>query len=414
MISEQQKKILAYPFTDYDYIICDGAIRSGKTSLLTVAFVDWAMREFDGCDFIIMGNSVGSVKRNIVNPYMSLAYARKRYAIDYNRGSNLLTVSKGKRSNRFNVFGANNERSYEAVQGLTAAGALIDEVALCNERAFNVALGRLSVDGAKAFFSTNPSYPLHWFRQEWILRAKEQNALYLRFSLDDNPSLTDKVKERLARQYHGVFYDRYIRGLWVVAEGLVYQFDSPLEYTCDQDDAWGWETDAEGRQRPGRGSWYISIDYGITNPFAAILWRVTPDRAYAVDCYYFDSRKLSRRRTDREHYEAVCELAGDLPIEEIVIDPSANSFKEEIWRAGRFAVVDADNSVLDGIAITDQMLHDGSVKISEACADGLAEMQAYRWDEKAVGDRVIKESDHFCDAMRYQCQTVLRHTLRGY
>lgn len=414
MISEQQKKILAFPYTDYDYIICDGAIRSGKTSLIMVAYVDWAMRNYNEQDFIIMGNSVRTVERNIINPYTALAYTKKRYDAEYKRGDHVLTVKAKDRTNRFNVFGANNEKAYEAVQGLTAAGALIDEVALCNERAFNTAIGRLSVDGAKTFFSTNPSYPLHWFNQDWILKAEELNALYLPFTMDDNPSLSDDTKERLKRQYHGVFYERYILGKWVVAEGLVYQFDDPSEYTCSSDEAWGWIEDREGNIKPGNGYWYISIDYGITNPFAAILWRVTPEKAYAVKEYYFDSRKLNRRRTDREHYEAVRELAGDLLIQEIIIDPSANSFKEEIWRDGRFDVTDANNSVSDGIPVTDQMLHDGSVKISEECTNLLKELQLYRWDDKAVGDKPIKEYDHACDALRYMCNTVLRFDLRDY
>lgn len=413
-ISDKQKKILAYPFTDYDYIILDGAIRSGKTSIGMVSYVDWAMRTFDDQDFIIMGNSVGTVERNIISPYRSLSYAKKRYKTKYNGGGHILTVSSGTKSNRFYIFGANNEKSYEAVQGLTAAGAFIDEVSLCNEKAFNTAIGRLSVEGAKSFFSTNPSYPLHWFYQDWILKAKELNALYLQFQMDDNPSLSEKVKDRLKRQYHGVFYDRYIRGLWIVAEGLIYQFDSANDYTCSSDEAWGWYEDNNGNIRPGKGSWYISIDYGITNPFAAILWRVTPTCAYAVEEYYFNSRELNRRRTDSEHYEAVSRLASDLPIDTIIIDPSANSFKEEICRKGRFVVRDADNSVVDGISLTDQMLHDGSVKISENCKNGLQEIQMYRWDEKRIGDVPIKENDHFMDAMRYQCYTVLRYLLKNY
>lgn len=414
-IGDKQKKILAYPYTDYDYIICDGAIRSGKTSLMMVAYVDWAMRNYNDQDFIIMGNSIGSARRNIINPYKSLSYAKKRYKIDYNQGTNVLTVKTKNKVNRFNVFGANNEKSYEPVQGLTAAGALIDEVALCNEKAFNTAIGRLSVEGAKAFFSTNPSYPLHWFYQDWILKAKELNALYLHFEMGDNPSLSDKVKERLSRQYHGVFHNRYIRGLWVVAEGLVYQFDSPDEYTCSDQEAFGWTKNQKGEIVPGYGEWYISIDYGITNPFAAVLWRVTPDRAFACKEYYYDRKEHGDRgRTDSEHYEAVCELAGNLPIEYIVIDPSASSFKEEIWRAGKYDVIDANNSVIDGIAVTDQMLHDGSVKISENCTHGLQEMQLYRWDEKAIGDKVIKEKDHFCDQLRYVSYTVLRYNLKRY
>lgn len=402
--SAQQQKILAFPYSRYDAIICDGAIRSGKTSLATVAYVDWAMREFDGKDFIFLGNSVGAVRRNVILPYEGLAYARRRYKMDYNASSSVLTVSKGKRRNRFYVFGANNVRSYQAIQGMTAAGCFVDEAALLDQMAVDTATGRCSVEGARLFFNTNPSYPSHWFKREWIDRADELNALYLRFTMDDNPSLSDKVKEQYKRRYRGVFYDRYILGLWVVAEGLVYQFDSPDEFTASDKEAAG----------DGKGEWAISIDYGITNPFAAILWRVTPSRAYAVREYYFDSRALGRRRTDREHYEAVEQLAEGLPVYDLVVDPSANSFKEEAWRAGRFNVYDADNAVIDGITLTDQMLHDGSIKIGEACVNTIREMGLYRWNNKAQKDEVIKEDDHAMDAMRYMAQTRLKFMLRGY
>lgn len=371
---------------------------------MMVSFVNDAMGRYNNQEFIILGNSVESVNRNVIQPYKALGYARKRYKIDWNQGRHILTVKSDKAENRFHIFGANNQRSYEPIQGMTAAGCMVDEVAICNKMAVETATARCSVDGSRLWFNCNPSYPTHWFREEWILQAKQKNALYLHFTMDDNPSLSDSIKERYRSLWKGVFYDRYIRGQWVVAEGLVYQFDSPDDYTVTHEEAIG----------DNRGTWYISIDYGITNPFAALLWRVTDNTAYVVDEYYFNSKKENFRKTDSEHYQSVCELAEGHNIESIIIDPSSSSFKEEIWRGDRFDTYDAKNSVIEGIRITDRMLHNGEIKISETCVNGIVEMGEYRWDETSVKDKPIKENDHFCDSMRYMANTILKYDLAGY
>lgn len=412
MISEKQLKILAFPYSKYDTLICDGAIRSGKTSLMSVAFFDWAMREFSGRNFIILGYTYGAAVRNIIDPYIEMSYAKKRYRMKFTqsaRGSAVLTIRRGSRVNYFYVFGADNARAFKKIQGFTAAGVLADEVALIEKSAFDQALARCSVDGARYWFSCNPANPHHWFYTDWILKASEQNALYLHFLMDDNPALSEATKARFARQYSGVFADRYIRGLWVVAEGLVYPLDG-IEYQVSDEDARGLHTDRQGRVVEGNGEWYISVDYGTLNPFAAILWRVTQSCAYAVDVYYYNGRE-ERPRTDAEHHAALEELAGKRPIESIIIDPSAGSFKAEINAHDRFLVQDADNTVIDGIATTYNMLRGGQIKISEKCTAIIEELGLYQWDSKANKDTVIKEYDHAMDAMRYFVMTVLRYIL---
>lgn len=413
MISEKQMKILAFPYSKYDTLICDGAIRSGKTSIMSVAFFDWAMREFTGQNFIILSYTYGAAVRNIIDPYMEMSYAKKRYKMNFSqsaKGSSVLTISRGDTTNYFYVFGADNARSFKKIQGFTAAGVFADEVALIDKSAFDQALARCSVDGSRYWFNCNPSNPRHWFYTDWILKAKEQNALYLHFLMDDNPSLSDKVKKRFSRQYSGVFADRYIKGLWVVAAGLVYPLED-VEYQVTDEEARGLHENKNGEIVEGNGEWYISVDYGTLNPFAAILWRVTPTCAYAVSEYYYDGRKENRPRTDSEHYEALEELAGNRPIETIVIDPSAGSMKAEIYRHDRFLVKDADNNVIDGITTTYNMLRNGQIKISTKCTGIIDELGLYRWDDKAEKDKVIKENDHAADAMRYFTMTELQYLL---
>lgn len=414
MISDKQKKILAFPYSKYDALVASGAIRSGKSSLMTVAFIDDCMSRYNGQRFGICGKTVGSAIENVITPWMMMTRTKKRYRVKFARSSKLLTVSRGNVTNTFEVFGGKDEASYMLIQGRTLAGVLMDEVALMPRSFVNQATARCSVDGSRLWFNCNPDSPRHWFYTEWMLGAKSKNALVLEFELRDNPSLTEHIIERYESMYNGVFYDRYILGKWVIAEGLVYQFDSPEEYTVSHEEASGEVIDDRGEKHIGRGAYYLSIDYGITNPFACLLWRVTPERAYIVDEYYFASRDQGRRRTDAEHYDAIDSFAKDYPIEAIVIDPSANSFKEEIYRRGKYSVYDADNSVLDGIQVTDQMLHDGAVKISDTCENMLKEMQLYRWDDKASKDQVIKENDHALDSARYICNTILKYELKGY
>lgn len=415
MIGDKQKKILAFGYSKYDALICYGAIRSGKTSLMMVAFVDWAMREFNGKRFGICGKTVKSAIENVISPYLAMTRTKEMYSTKFNRSTGLLTITRNGRTNVFEVFGGRDESSYTLIQGRTLAGVLLDEVALMPQSFVNQATARCSIDGSRLWFSCNPESPRHWFYTEWVLGASRKNALVLHFELEDNPSLSERIIERYKSMYHGVFYDRYIKGLWVIAEGLVYQFERESEYTCTSKEAHGWiENERTGERREGAGAWYISIDYGTINPFAAILWRVTPDRAYAVDEYNFDSKAEGRRRTDSEHYDAVLRLASGRPIDGIIIDPSASSFKEEIWRNGTFNVIDGDNDVLNGIRVTDQMLHGGEIKISESCSAMIAEMGLYRWDDKAGKDQVIKENDHAMDSMRYMANTVLKYELRRY
>ncbi len=224
MISEKQKKILAFPYSKYDALICDGAVRSGKTTIMTVSFIRWAMENFSGQRFGLCGKTVDSCIKNLIEPYISMSYAKKRYTLRWRRSQKILEVRWGRKVNYFEVFGGRDESSYALIQGRTLAGVLLDEVVLMPESFVNQALARCSVEGAKFWFSCNPGNPNHWFKKEWIDQREDHNALYLHFEMADNPSLSQKTLKRYQSMYSGVFYDRYIRGLWVPAEGLVYQY----------------------------------------------------------------------------------------------------------------------------------------------------------------------------------------------
>lgn len=403
MISEKQQKILAFKYSDYDSLICDGAIRSGKTTIMMVAFVDWAMENFSGQRFGVCGKTVGSAIENIIVPYISMSYAKKRYILHWRRSSKILEVRRGTTVNYFEVFGGKDESSYALIQGRTLAGVLLDEVVLMPQSFVNQALARCSVEGARSWFSCNPESPRHWFKEEWIDNREEHNALRLHFTLDDNPSLSEKKKEQYKRDFTGVFYDRYVLGLWVLAEGLVYPMFNDSEHLFD-------ELPWMERQR---GRWYISLDYGTVNPTAAGLWCLYQGTAWMVDEYYYDSREAGKiQLTDEEHYAGIELLAGEHKIERIVVDPSAASFKACIRRHGRFPVWDANNAVIDGIRLTGTLLQAGRIKIHRSCKGIISEFGQYRWDTDAPEDAVIKEFDHAMDQLRYLCNTVMEREVR--
>lgn len=221
-ISKKQRQIMAFPFTSYDALICDGAIRSGKTVFMMLSFVDDAMRRYNNQRFGICGKTVDSTIKNIITPYMQTVYANEKYAIEWKRADKVLEVSRDGVKNIFEVFGGKDESSFQLIQGRTLAGVLLDEVALQPRSFVEQALARCSVEGSKMWFNCNPDNPAHWFNKEWILKAKEKNALHLHFELRDNPSLSEKIVQRYENMYSGVFYLRYIKGLWVAAEGAIY------------------------------------------------------------------------------------------------------------------------------------------------------------------------------------------------
>ena len=392
MISDKQKKILAFPYSQYDALICDGAVRSGKTSIMMWAFVRWAMDNFNGQRFGICGKTVDSATKNIVDPFTSMSLAKERYIIRWRRSEKILEVRRGTVTNIFEVFGGKDESSFTLIQGRTLAGVLLDEVVLMPRSFVEQALTRCSVDGAKLWFSCNPGSPQHWFFVEWIQRHKERNALYLHFKMTDNPGLSEKTLARYEAMFTGVFRQRYIDGLWVLAEGLIYSVfgDSTIVPTIERE----------------YSRYVIAIDYGILNPMAMLLWGFCDGVWYQVDEYYHSGRETSRQKTDQEYYEDLEQLAGDRYIDCLIIDPSATSFIALVKQKRRFRIRQAKNDVIDGIQKTASAIQQGKIKVNDCCKRTIKEYGLYSWDEKADEDRPIKDNDHAMDATRYFVNTM--------
>ncbi|MGN0674757.1 MAG: PBSX family phage terminase large subunit [Oscillospiraceae bacterium] len=389
--SPKQKTVLTWwrseRYKSCDAVICDGAVRSGKTLCMSISFAAWAMANFNGGVFAVCGKTVTSLKRNVAAPLLSALRGLGFSCVEKVSGS-YADISAGGRTNRFYFFGGRDEGSAALIQGITLCGVLLDEVVLMPRSFVEQALARCSVEGSKLWFSCNPSYPYHWFYREWILKAREKNALYLHFTMDDNPSLSDEVRERYRRLYSGVFYDRFVLGKWVAAEGLVYPMFSEKRHIA--------KTLPEQFER-----FAVSCDYGTVNPSSFGLWGKCGETWYRIGEYYYSSKREGMSRTDEEHYEGLRKLIGGRAVDGVIVDPSAASFIECIRRHGEFPVIAAKNDVVSGIRRCSDALRDGRIMFAEGCADILREFSLYRWDESRGGDVPVKENDHAMDDMRY-------------
>nr|DAS35765.1 MAG TPA: large terminase [Caudoviricetes sp.] len=393
--STKQKKVLTWwlpasPVHDKDGIIADGAIRSGKTISMSLSFSLWAMENFNGQNFGMCGKTIGSFRRNVLF-WLKLMLKSRGYKTEDKRADNLLIVTKGDKTNYFYIFGGKDERSQDLIQGITLAGVFFDEVALMPESFVNQATGRCSVEGSKFWFNCNPDGPYHWFKLNWIDKKEEKNILYLHFTMDDNLSLSEKIKNRYKSMYSGVFFKRYILGLWVVAEGIIYSMFDKEKHVCDA-------TEFSYKE------YYISCDYGTQNATVFGLWGKTIDGKHVlINEYYYSGRDKGIQKTDTQYADDLEKFIGDYKVKRIIVDPSAASFIAELRKRG-YRVQKAKNDVLDGIRLTASFMTQDKLLIDKDCVETLKEIASYSWDSdssKTGEDKPVKEYDHSMDQMRY-------------
>lgn len=403
--SKKQKQVLTWwlpesPHNEKDAIICDGSVRSGKTRSMSLSFVLWSMSTFNGYNFGMAGKTIASFKRNV---WLDLVPTLKRRGYKIGKVPEMhdaFIIRKGKIKNYYYIFGGNDERSQELVQGITCAGFLFDEVALMPESFVNQAVARCSVDGFKLWFNCNPGGPTHWFKIAWIDKLKQQNALHIHFELDDNPSLSEKVKKRYRARWTGVFYARYILGLWVLAEGVIYSMFR---------DEMAINEVPKGVRILKR---WIGIDYGQANATVFLLCGLgSDDKLYILDEYYHAGRDNDIQKSpaaySKDYMKWLIKNGVDgVPVnrEYVFIDPSAKGFMLQLHEEGESKVRQADNDVLKGIELVSSMIDLELVRVLRRCKHTLSELGAYRWDPKAQErgeDKPIKQDDHCMDALRY-------------
>jgi len=393
---QQQALYWWHPGSGKDHcrlMLADGAIRSGKTIAMTLSFLRWSQCSFQDQDFILAGVTTGALTRNVLSPMFQMLETLG-LPWEHKRSAGVVTVG----SNRYHLFGADKDNAQDKLQGMTAAGAFADEAALFPRSFVDQMIGRCSVAGSRIFLNCNPNGAFHYLKTDFIDRADEIGLYRLHFTMDDNLTLSPEIRESYARSFQGVFYRQYILGEWVSAEGAVYPMWDNAENTYE-------ETDPEMYQGMRR---YCAIDYGTTNPCVFLDVRDDGHTFYIAREYYWDSAAARRQKTDAEYADDLTAFLGGDQNVQIIIDPSAASFRAELRNRG-FRTTDAVNAVREGISTTATLIGNRQVRAERnRCPALLREIQSYVWDDRARlrgEERPLKERDHAMDALRYLCQT---------
>jgi PBSX family phage terminase large subunit len=376
----------------------EGAVRSGKTIATDHRFIQATGEDKGGLPpdivDIMVGKTVGSLKRNVINPIIELV------------GKNNAAYYPGKQEfhlwdNIIHVIGANDERSEGKIRGSTVRKVLGDEVTLWPESFFKMLDSRLSLESSQMFLTTNPGPPKHYLKVDYIDREKELNFKSFKFTLDHNKkNLSPAYIEAIKKNYTGLWYKRFILGEWCMAEGAIFDFFDEKEHTISA--------------LPEAKYYVVGCDYGTANPTAFIIFGVNPKakpKIWAEHEYYYDSRKAQRQKTNAEYakdFKDFCrEYLGEYwqtKVKKTYLDPSAESLQLQFERDGVNSVTEAINDVLPGIATVSTMLKNGDYAIHKNCKNYINEMYAYSWDPKAQDkglDEPLKTNDHCQDAGRY-------------
>ena len=390
MLGEKQARYLTTP--DQRINLLSGSVRSGKTWISLLKFALIVAESPKDYEFLMCGRTTTTLKRNCLGLLYNIVGENFTYSLARKQGELF--------GRRIWLEAANDNRAEAKIRGLTLGGAYVDELTEIPADFYKMLLSRLSLKNAKLTATTNPDAPGHWVKTDLIDNENIEAAIWS-FFIDDNPFLDADYVRQIKNEYSGVFYSRFIDGQWTLADGLIYP-DYALAVVPTQSRDYT--------------EYQVSIDYGTLNPFAAGLYGLCGGVWYLIKEYHHSGRATGRQKTDNDYLNDLSSFIGDLPIEKIIIDPSAASFIA-LLRQGKHYVRKADNDVLDGIRETAAAMKQGLLKINDCCWETIKELQTYSWDVKSQGeDRPIKVSDHHCDHARYFVRTnrITRNGTRGF
>lgn len=379
-----KKQIISYQQSHGKINIWEGSVRSGKTYISLWRFLVHVSKGPLG-DYVIIARTRDLFKRNVLPQISQMIGTSARY---YSGKSELHIYGK-----TVHIVGADDERAEAKIRGPTFLGAYVDEITIIPESVWQMLISRCAMGDSKIFGTTNPDSPFHWLKVNF-LSGTNPDVRSWAFRLDDNPRLLQSEKDYLKRQYKGLWYQRFIEGLWVQAEGSIYDFFEEQYHVIDFP--------------LSEATYYIvGCDYGTTNPCAFVLLGINFTRypnIWVEDEYYWDSKRHQRQKTDAEYAEDLMKFIQYRNIQAIYVDPSAVSFKTELRYRGVDNIYDAQNEVVDGIRFVGKYLNAGTLKIVRKCQNLIREFQSYVWDSKSYKtgiDRPLKENDHALDALRY-------------
>ena len=417
--SKKQMQLLTWwmpesPYRKHNGVIAEGAVRSGKTIIMSFSFVVWSVSQFNLTSFAICGKTVGSLRRNVVTPLKERLIARGYKVID-RKAENYLVISKGGHTNVYYLFGGRDERSQDLIQGITLGGVLLDEVALMPRSFVEQAMARCSVEGSKFWFNCNPEGPNHWFYVEHVKESEKHKYVRIHFDIEDNPSLSEAMIERYKSMFTGIFYRRFILGEWAFADGVIYDsFDeSRNTYTNDTRNEKLPIQIRENDYAHGGSPWY-SCDFGVFNPTVFLKGYRFKKKGeqlpyyYIDDEYYYDGRKKQHQKTDEEYLDDFNYFSSNGENKGLIVDPSASSLITTARKRG-INILKANNDVLVGIRHVHTLFSTGHLLINkDKCKNLISELGLYIWNEKRseIGkEEPVKANDHACDALRYLIET---------
>lgn len=380
--------------------IWHGAVRSSKTVganfrwLKLIAYLQ--ANQIPG-DLVMWGKTERTLKRNILDEFEEFL---PKGAYHFNRGSGEVYIW----GRKIDVVGANDERASDKIRGATYLAAYGDELTLTPESFFVMMLSRLSLPNAQLFGTTNPDGPYHWLKKGY-LDNDELDLAQFQFMLEDNPHLPEDYVRELKKEYTGLWYKRFILGLWVQAAGAIYDmWSDDVVKPLDEDEV----------RRLGGAKWgrFVDVDYGTSNPCTFSMkrhWTIDGQvHVHTESEYWYDGRERGRQMTDEQYCDALADFLegypGRIPV---YVDPSAASFIAAGKQRG-FKMIEADNSVIDGIRFVSSLLSSGRYTVDPGCKHTIRNYQSYVWDEKAQArgeDKPVKDNDHACDRDRYGIYT---------
>jgi PBSX family phage terminase large subunit len=406
--------------------LLEGAVRSSKSYTANDLAI-YEIQRLPACNVLLSGYSITSVARNVVAEWKKMIDPHNLGLFKTLRDDKdeYLTINwRGLRDKKFYIRGAGKENDYEQIQGATFGYWLADELTLHCENFVDMALTRLSMEYSQVTWTTNPDHPLHFVKRRFIdddklyvVDSSTGRAEVVRFTfyLSDNPSLSRSYIESLKKLYVGVFKQRYIDSMWVMAEGAIYDFFTAGTHTINY--------------VPPATQRYVGIDYGTNNPTCYLDFGRNDRRlngAPRIWCereYYYDSRAAGRQKDDAEYAEDFLKFIGNRQYESVIYDPSALSLiiaiQKAMARAGRSIVcVPADNDVMLGIKTQSRMLVSGEYRVHVGCRQTVMDYGAYVWDPRASlregRDQPLKQHDHTKDPERYILQTLFGGTSINY
>ena len=365
--------------------IWDGSVRSGKTINSLLRWVRWVREQAPPGGLMLVSKTERTARQNIVDPLREALGP----AVKYSAGNHELWVG----GRRHTIVGASDARAEGKIRGITLAGVYCDELTLYPESFFAMALSRLSVPGAALFGTTNPDSPTHWLKRRYLDRSGELDMARWHFTLDDNPFLDPLFKAQIMTEYRGLWYKRYVEGLWAVAEGAIYDSLDAGTHLVEELPATAWTI--------------AGVHHGATNPTVFAALSGTDAGLIAHHEWRHDSRATGRQKTMKEYAVdfAAWRAALPQPPEKVYVDPSASSLILQLWRDGERNIHPADADVRNGIMETAALLGTGALRLHRpTIIDGWDEMASYAWDPVASerGEDVpLKQMDTFPDALRY-------------